>query len=312
MLLEIDHVCKQYKKDFWALNDITLQLKPGIVGLLGPNGAGKSTLMRILATISQPTSGTITWNGTDMKKNSDELRRTLGYLPQDFGVYPHLNPVEFLEYVSALKGLGGRQMKSRILEILELLNLHDVLKRPIGSFSGGMRQRIGIAQALLNDPKLLIIDEPTVGLDPEERVRFRSLLTDLSGERIIIFSTHIVSDIEATADQIAILAKGRLLKKSDPSLLLRSVQGRVWSVIIQDHELKDSRIKWTISSTIRREEGLQLRIVSDEPPLPQEQKYYQTLKMPICTLGLLRRGYNVNVIRTIYHMARADLLERIR
>lgn len=269
MLLHIQQVCKQYKENRWALRDINLQLKPGIVGLLGPNGAGKSTLMRILATISHPTSGMITWNGIDICQNPDELRRTLGYLPQDFGVYPQLNPVEFLEYVSALKGLSGRQVKTRILELLELLNLHDVLKRPIGTFSGGMRQRIGIAQALLNDPQLLIIDEPTVGLDPEERVRFRSLLTDLSGERIIIFSTHIVSDIEATADQIAILSNGRLLMESDPALLLHRVQGKVWSVMIPEHELQDSRTRWRISSTIRRADGLQLRIVSDEPPLPQ-------------------------------------------
>lgn len=269
MLLNIQHVCKQYKKDAWALRDIDLQLKPGIVGLLGPNGAGKSTLMKILATVSQPTSGTVTWNGTDIRKNPDELRRTLGYLPQDFGMYPNLNPVESLEYVAALKGLVGRQVRTRIMNILELLNLHQTLKRPVGSLSGGMRQRIGIAQALINDPQLLIIDEPTVGLDPEERVRFRNLLTDLSGERIIIFSTHIVSDIEATADQIAILSKGQLLMKSDPQMLLQRVRGKVWSVTISDQDLQDARDKWTISSTIRREDGLQLRIVSDKPPLPQ-------------------------------------------
>ncbi|MEH6945084.1 ABC transporter ATP-binding protein [Bacillus sp. JJ722] len=269
MLLEIHQVCKQYKGDVWALQDINLQLKPGVIGLLGPNGAGKSTLMRILATISQPTTGTVTWNGIDIRKKPDELRSTLGYLPQDFGVYPHLNAIEFLEYVAALKGLGGRQMKTRILEILELLNLHNNLKRPIGSFSGGMRQRIGIAQALLNDPRVLIIDEPTVGLDPEERMRFRSLLSDLSGERIIIFSTHIISDIEAIADQIAIISKGRLLTKSDPALLLHNVQGKVWSVVIQNQGLQEARTRWTISGTIRREDGLQLRIISDEPPLPQ-------------------------------------------
>jgi ABC-2 type transport system ATP-binding protein len=278
MLLDIQQVHKQYKEKTWALREINLQLNPGIVGLLGPNGAGKSTLLKILATISQPTSGMITWNGIDIQKNPDELRRTLGYLPQDFGVYPHLNPVEFLEYMAALKGMGGRQVKARILDILELLNLHDALKRSIGTFSGGMRQRIGIAQALLNDPKLLLIDEPTVGLDPEERVRFRSMLTDLSGERIIIFSTHIVSDIEATADQIVILSKGRLLRKSDPVLLLRTVQGKVWSIMIPDQELQDARARWTISGTIRRENGLQLRIVSDEPPLPQATEVSPTLE----------------------------------
>ncbi|KOP67437.1 ABC transporter ATP-binding protein [Bacillus sp. FJAT-18019] len=267
MLLDIQQVSKQYKKGSWALQDINLQLKPGIIGLLGPNGAGKSTLMRILATISQPSSGNVRWNGIDIRKEPDELRRILGYLPQDFGVYPHLNPVEFLEYVSALKGLDSSKIRPRIMEILELLNLHDTLKRSIGSFSGGMRQRIGIAQALLNDPRLLIVDEPTVGLDPEERVRFRNLLTDLSGERIVIFSTHIVSDIEATADQIAILSKGKLLTKSTPSELLHNVHGKVWSVLIADQDLQEARTKWTISGTVRLEDGLQLRIVSDQQPL---------------------------------------------
>lgn len=269
MRLEINQVSKQYRKGAWALQEINMELKPGITGLLGPNGAGKSTLMRILATISQPTIGTVLWNGTDIRKNPDELRRRLGYLPQDFGIYPHLNAIEFLEYAAALKGLGGRQMKTRILELLELLNLHHDLKRPIGGFSGGMRQRIGIAQALLNDPSLLVIDEPTIGLDPEERMRFRSLLTDLSSERIILFSTHIISDIESTADQIAIISNGRLLRKSDPSLLLSNVQGKVWSVIIQDQDIQELRSKWTISGTIRREDGLQLRIVSDQPPIPE-------------------------------------------
>lgn len=268
MLLNIEQVSKQYKTSSWALKDVSLQFRPGITGLLGPNGAGKSTLMRILATLSQPSNGRVVWNGTDIHKQPDVLRHTLGYLPQDFGVYPHLNPVEFLDYVAALKGLDSRSVRPRMMEILELLNLHHALKRPIGSFSGGMRQRIGIAQALLNDPQLLILDEPTVGLDPEERVRFRNLLTDLSGDRIIILSTHIVSDIEATADQIAILSRGQLLAKCAPAELLHQATGKVWSVLIADHDLQEARTRWTISATIRREDGLQLRIVSEHPPLP--------------------------------------------
>ncbi|WNS40741.1 ABC transporter ATP-binding protein [Paenibacillus sp. MMS20-IR301] len=278
MLLDIRQVSKQYKKGQQALQDINLQLKPGIVGLLGPNGAGKTTLMRILATISQPSSGSVSWNGMDIRKQPDALRAVLGYVPQDFGVYPHLNPVEFLEYAAALKGLDVRAVRPRMLELLELLNLHDTLKRPVGSFSGGMRQRVGIAQALLNDPQLLILDEPTVGLDPEERVRFRSLLTDLSGDRIIIFSTHIVSDIEATADQIAILAKGQLLMRSAPAELLHTVQGKVWSVVIPDQALQEARKKWTISGTVRRADGLQLRVVADTPPLPDSSPVAPSLE----------------------------------
>ncbi|WP_334075185.1 ABC transporter ATP-binding protein [Paenibacillus sp. A14] len=265
-MLELHNVSKRYKQGKWALQKINMTLQPGITGLLGPNGAGKSTLMRMLATISRPTEGTITWDGENISKRADALRAQLGYLPQDVGVYPHLNAVEFLQYAAALKGLSGPRIKKRILELLELLNLHEVRSRPIGSFSGGMRQRIGIAQALLNDPRLLILDEPTVGLDPEERVRFRSLLTDLSGERIILLSTHIVSDIEATADQIAILSKGSLLMKADPGEALRTVQGKVWSLLIPEHKLQEARATWTINGTIRRLEGLELRIISESPP----------------------------------------------
>ena len=265
-MLELHNVSKRYKQGKWALQKVSMTLRPGITGLLGPNGAGKSTLMRMLATISRPTEGAITWDGDSISKRADVFRAQMGYLPQDVGVYPQLNAVEFLQYAGALKGLGGPKLKKRILELLELLNLHEVRQRPLGSFSGGMRQRIGIAQALLNDPRLLILDEPTVGLDPEERVRFRSLLTDLSGERIVLLSTHIVSDIEATADQIAILSKGSLLMKTDPSEALRTVQGKVWSLLIPEHKLQEARSVWTINGTIRRMEGLELRIISESPP----------------------------------------------
>ena len=165
--------------------------RPGVLGLLGPNGAGKSTLMRIIATITRPTSGTVRWNGVDTASDPDALRTVLGYLPQDFGVYPNLSAVEFLEYLAAAKGMDAPRAARRIDELLSTLNLQEVRDRPVGGFSGGMRQRVGIAQALLNDPQLLIVDEPTGGLDPEERVRFRNLLSELSGERIVILSTQI-------------------------------------------------------------------------------------------------------------------------
>ena len=187
MQLTVNNLGKQYKRDFWGLKDFSLDIKPGILGLLGPNGAGKSTFMRMLATITKPTNGTITWNGTDVVTSPDVLRDVLGYLPQDFGVYPNLSAIEFLEYMAAIKGLDAVSAKRRIDELLQLTNLVEAAKRPLGGYSGGMKQRVGIAQALLNDPQLLIVDEPTVGLDPEERVRFRNLLSDLSGERIVIF-----------------------------------------------------------------------------------------------------------------------------
>ncbi|SEG44433.1 ABC-type multidrug transport system, ATPase component [Paenibacillus sp. UNC499MF] len=269
ILLSISNIGKQYQEDVWGLRHVDLQIQPGILGLLGPNGAGKSTLMRLLATISEPSEGTIMWNGVGIRENPEEIRRILGYLPQDFGVYPHLSAHEFLTYMAAVKGISGKAAGKRIDELLGLLHLYDVRKRRIGSFSGGMKQRIGIAQALLNDPKLLIIDEPTIGLDPAERLSFRNLLTDLSGERLIIFSTHIVSDIEATADRIAILSKGRLISDSNPGELLRHVQGKVWNVVIPESQLQEARAKWLISATVRREDGLLLRVVSETPPNEQ-------------------------------------------
>jgi ABC-2 type transport system ATP-binding protein len=195
MQLIIENLGKQYRQNFWGLRNFSLAVQDGILGLLGPNGAGKSTLMRILATITRPTEGTILWNGADVSKTPDSLRSVLGYLPQDFGVYPNLNAVEFLEYMAAIRGLNANSARKRINELLQLVNLVEAAKRPLGGYSGGMKQRVGIAQALLNDPQLLIVDEPTVGLDPEERVRFRNLLSDLSCQRIVLLSTHIVSDV---------------------------------------------------------------------------------------------------------------------
>lgn len=266
MKLAIDNVGKKYKGNFWGLKNFNLELENGVLGLLGQNGAGKSTLMRILATISKPTEGKITWNGKDIVKNPGEIRKVLGYLPQDFGVYPNLNAVEFLQYMAAIKGVSGKQAKKRIDELLQLVNLTQACKRPIGGYSGGMKQRVGIAQALLNDPKILIVDEPTVGLDPEERVRFRNILSDLSDERIVIFSTHIVSDVESTASKIAIMAKGNLLIYDEPQNLLKSMEGKVWQSVISNKELVDIRNKYVISSTVRRSDGVYIRIISDRCP----------------------------------------------
>jgi ABC-2 type transport system ATP-binding protein len=237
-----------------------------VLGLLGPNGAGKSTLMRILATITQPSSGSVLWNDTEIVRRPDALREVLGYLPQDFGVYPHLNAVEFLEYLAAVKGVSAGAARARIRELLELVNLTGAAKRPLGGYSGGMRQRIGIAQALLNDPQLLIVDEPTAGLDPEERVRFRNLLSELSGERIVILSTHIVSDIEAVATSIAILEQGYLLAHESPEALLASVAGKIWEVVIPSADLPALRQKYLVSSTAHRSDGVHARVVADVAP----------------------------------------------
>ena len=266
MKLTVNGLGKQYRRDFWGLRDFSIEIKPGILGLLGPNGAGKSTLMRMLATITKPTDGKILWNDMDVVNSPDILRAILGYLPQDFGVYPNLNAIEFLEYMAAIKGLNAAATKKRIDELLQVVNLVEAAKRPLGGYSGGMKQRVGIAQALLNDPQLLIVDEPTVGLDPEERVRFRNLLSDLSGERIVILSTHIVSDVEATATHIVLINKGQLLRESAPEELLKELDGKVWEWTVTSDELVTLKQKHILSGTIRRSDGVQVRVVSENKP----------------------------------------------
>src|SRR5512147_2818350 len=271
MKLTITDLGKQYRSDLWGLRNFSLDIKPGILGLLGPNGAGKSTFMRMLATITKPTDGKILWNDVDIVKSPDTMRAVLGYLPQDFGVYPNLNAIEFLEYMAAIKGLDSASAKKRIDELLQIVNLKDTAKRPLGGYSGGMKQRVGIAQALLNDPQLLIVDEPTVGLDPEERVRFRNLLSDLAGERIIILSTHIVSDVEATATEIVIINKGRKVQHAAPEKLLALLEGKVWQWVIPSEALTAFKQGHLVSGTIRRENGIQVRVVSEASPASEAQ-----------------------------------------
>jgi ABC-type multidrug transport system ATPase subunit len=267
MQLSIDNVSKQYTSEVWGLRDFSLELEPGVLGLLGPNGAGKSTLMTIVATITQPTQGQVLWNGADIAEAPDEIRSVLGYLPQDFGVYPNLNAVEFLEYMAAIKGLSARKARRRIEELLDLVNLGaEVRYRPVGGYSGGMRQRVGIAQALLNDPQLLIVDEPTAGLDPQERVRFRNLLSDLAGERIVILSTHIVTDVEAVATDIALIRDGYLVRHALPETLLQKVEGKAWEVVVPSDELPALKQRAIVSSTARRSDGVHARVVSDQKP----------------------------------------------
>jgi ABC-2 type transport system ATP-binding protein len=276
--LVIDRVSKRYGRDVWGLREFSLTLAPGVLGLLGPNGAGKSTLMRILATVTRPTEGRVLWDGNDVVAHPDPLREKLGYLPQDFGVYPHLDPVEFLEYLAAARGLEPRAARRRIDQLLELVNLNDARRRPLGGFSGGMRQRVGIAQALLNDPRLLIVDEPTGGLDPEERVRFRNLLDELAGERIVILSTHIVSDVEAVATRIALIAGGRSIGDSAPEAMIRGMEGKVWEWVVPSERLTSVREQHRVSGTLRRSDGVHVRIVADERPAPEALSVPPTLE----------------------------------
>jgi ABC-type multidrug transport system ATPase subunit len=262
----------------WGLREVDLALEPGVIGLLGPNGAGKSTLLRIVATITRASEGTASWNGEDVAKRPDAVRRVLGYLPQDFGIYPNLTPREFLAYLAAAKGIAARAARARIEALLDLVNLRDEANRRLGGFSGGMRQRVGIAQALLNDPELLVVDEPTTGLDPEERVRFRNLLSDLAGERIVILSTHIVADVESVATDVVIIDRGRLVAHEAPERLLAGVEGRVWQWTVTSAELPAIRERFQISGTLRRSEGVEVRAVASTPPAPSARAVAPTLE----------------------------------
>lgn len=264
--LSLESVTYRYKKGHEAVSCLDLDLGPGILGLLGPNGAGKSTLMRILATLAKPSAGKVRWNGEDTASKPDGLRASLGYLPQDFGVYPALSAREFLDFLAAVKGLTGAKARARVDECLAMVGLSDAADKRLGDFSGGMRQRVGIAQALLNDPQLLIVDEPTVGLDPEERMRFRHLLTDLAGQRLVILSTHIVSDVEASATSLAVMSKGKLRFHGTPEQLVEQAQGHVWEWTVPADALPAVREKYTLCASLRRPEGVRVRVVSAERP----------------------------------------------
>ncbi len=245
-MLSLKSVGYRYPGGHQAVSELSLDLGPGILGLLGPNGAGKSTLMRILATLARPTAGKVTWKGTDIAADPNALRVALGYLPQDFGVYQSLTAREFLAFLAAVKGLPNAKVRERVDACLSQVGLSDAADRRLGEYSGGMRQRVGIAQALLNDPALLIVDEPTVGLDPEERMRFRHLLTDLAGQRLVILSTHIVSDVEASATELAVMADGRLRFHGTPEQLLARAEGHVWEWSIASEQLAEVRAKFVL------------------------------------------------------------------
>jgi ABC-2 type transport system ATP-binding protein len=269
MLLDIQSLSHQYqsgKNTKFAIKSLSLQVEPGILGLLGPNGAGKSSLMRILATITKPSKGNIFWQGQDIIKSPQILRKELGYLPQYFGVYDQLSGIEFLQYIASLKGLDKAKTNHTIEALLHKLNLTHAANMPLKGYSDGMKQRIGIAQALLNDPKLLIIDEPTVGLDPQERANFRQLLSELAGERCIIFSTHIVADVESIADRIAIMHSGQLIQSESPSTLLHKVANKCWQLTANLSELKRIQHEFIVSHSVRKESKVELNIVADFCP----------------------------------------------
>ena len=265
MQVHIDELTKVYGGKVRALDGVDLEIPTGMFGLLGPNGAGKTTLMRILAGILRPTSGSVRAGDHDAATEAGrtEIKRVLGYLPQDLGLYPDLKAWEFLDYVGILKGLENKKARrSRVEELLETVGLTDVSGRKLKGFSGGMRRRVGIAQALLNDPRLLIVDEPTAGLDPEERIRFRNLLSDLAGDRTVLLSTHIVEDVAQTSRELAVLAGGRVLFRGTSEGLISSARGRVWTVET-DGPRPDGYL--TVVSTLHLGTSVQYRVVGNPP-----------------------------------------------
>ena len=266
MELAIDRLTKQYKNKI-AVDRVSIKLKPGVYGLLGANGAGKTTLMRMICGIQNPTSGQIKYNGTDIKKLGEDYRQVLGYLPQDFGYYPDFTAYDFLMYIAALKGLSKEKAEMRVNELLQIVNLENEKKQKVKTFSGGMKQRLGIAQAMLNNPKILILDEPTAGLDPKERVKFRNLISSFSQDKIVILSTHIVSDIEFIADEIIVMKAGKKILTGTPEELLKDLRGSVWKCVAYDKkEVEMLNHKYCIINIHQENNTTELRIVSRQKP----------------------------------------------
>lgn len=265
MELLIDRLTKHYGNKI-AVDCVSAELKPGVYGLLGANGAGKTTLMRMLCAILESTFGEVRFNGKDVTAMGADYRNILGYLPQNFGYYPNYTAAEFLMYIAALKGIPRNIAKKRTKELLNIVDLSYVASKKVKTFSGGMKQRVGIAQALLNNPKILILDEPTAGLDPKERVRLRNLLADYAGDKIVILSTHIVSDIEAIADEVLLMKGGKFILQGTVPQLVQKAEGKVWELFVPKEEAR----KWEAKTTVAnfRHEGNQvvLRIISGTKP----------------------------------------------
>ena len=266
MRVELDQLVKTYETGAVGLAGITMEIQDGIFGLLGPNGAGKTTLMRILATLLDPTSGAARIDGYDVRRQRPEIRRILGYLPQNAGFYPQLTVAEYLDYIGLLYGLRRGERRQAVDEVIERVNLVEQRRRRIGHLSGGMRQRLGIAQAVLSSPRLIIVDEPTAGLDPEERIRVRTLLTELAGDRVIILSTHIVADVAGSANDLALMRRGQVVFHGAPSTLIQAVEGKVWWVTLPEERVRWLAREYTVVDLERTVEGVRARILADQIP----------------------------------------------
>ncbi len=285
-MLSIASLTHVYPNGTRALDDVSLQIPPGLYGLLGPNGAGKSTLMRCLATLQVPTSGQIRFGDIDVLAEPHKLRAKLGYLPQDFGVYPRVSAYDMLDHLAVLKGLSaGGPRKETVEALLQQVNLWDVRKKAIAGFSGGMRQRFGIAQAMIGSPELMIVDEPTAGLDPEERNRFNNLLAEIGSTRVVILSTHIVDDVTDLCSRMAILVGGRIVSAGTPNGLIEKLEGRVWTLAVEPEELPGLHKQFDLISTHLRGGRTVINVLSDVAPDPRfkpvqadlEHVYFSTL-----------------------------------
>ena len=283
-MLNLTGITKTYPGGVRALQDIHLEVQRGMFGLLGPNGSGKSSLMRTIATLQQPDRGSITFNGINILQDKKALRRTLGYLPQEFGAYPRTSALTMLKYLAALKGIHGGQQQRVVENLLIKTNLWDARHKSIDKFSGGMKQRYGIAQALLGNPELLIVDEPTAGLDPAERRRFQNILAEVGEETVVILSTHIVDDVTELCSQFAIMGRGRILKVGDPLQMVREMNGRLWTQIVNREDVAEMRARHTVLSTRLKGGATEIRVLSEtqpegmQPTTPElEDVYFSTL-----------------------------------
>ena len=260
--LQVEHLCKSYRKKE-ALKDVSFRLEQGVYGLLGENGAGKSTLMRILTTVDFPTSGSVLYGGKNITEMDEDYRNLVGYMPQDYSVYPSFTATDFLFYMGTLKGIPADKLKVKIPEVLEFVNLSDVANKKVRTFSGGMKRRIGIAQAILNDPEILILDEPTAGLDPKERIRFSNILSNMAKEKIILLSTHIVSDIEAIANQLIIIRKGEITETGNIDQLVEGVAGKVWEATASQDMMNTVGAERAVIHIKQMGRDVQVRFVGD-------------------------------------------------
>lgn len=277
MELTLQNITKKYERVL-VLNDISLTLKPGIYGLLGANGAGKTTLFRIICRLMEPTHGSIKFNGKNVNQQAEAYRTNLGFLPQDFSYYPDFTGMRFMLYIAALKGMNNTVAKKRSLELLKQVGLEEMKDIKIRKYSGGMKQRLGIAQAMLNNPQILILDEPTVGLDPKERVKFRKLISSFANNKIVILSTHIVADVEYIADEIIVLKKGMILNKGTTDILLKEIQNHVWECFVNMDQINLFEDKFIVSNRKYTENGAVLRIVSTNQPALNAKKVEPSLE----------------------------------